>query len=342
MNSLLLLRGEEVRELLTGREAEVMEAVGRAYLAHGEGDSSLPHSTFLRFPDDPGSRIIALPAYVGGPFRIAGMKWIASFPRNLEAGVDRASAAIILNSADTGRPLAIMEGSIVSAQRTAASAALAAAHLHRGLPAARVGLVGCGPIGFEIVRLLRVVFPELRGLLLFDLDPARAEYFGARCREEFGPLDVEVAGSTRDLLASVPLAAFATTALQPHVASLPAGPRPMTILHVSLRDLAPEVVLASDNVVDDVDHVCRAQTSVHLASERSGGCGFVRCTIADVLSGRAPTRGAEDGVTIFSPFGLGILDLAVADLVYRLAREREVGTAFDGFIASGWRGEAPR
>lgn len=339
LNDIILLRGEEIRELLDGREKEVIEAVRLAYLAHGDGRSSLPHSTFLRFPHDPGSRIIALPAYVGDGLHVAGVKWIASFPRNLEAGLDRASATILLNSADTGRLAAILEGSLISAQRTAASAALAAAHLHRGLDATRVGIIGCGPIGYQVVRFLRAVFPELGGLLLYDLSEERAAYFGARCRGDLGPLEVEVARSAGQVLASVPLVAFTTTALEPHVRSLPDGPRPSTLLHVSLRDLAPEVVLACDNVVDDLDHVCRANTSIHLASQAAGGCGFVRCTLADVLSGRAPARPEQPGTTVVSPFGLGMLDLAVAKLVYDAAVERGSGTRFDGFAPVDWRAE---
>ena len=340
LNSILLLRGEEVRELLSGREAEVMNAVSLAYQAHGTGDSSLPHSTFLRFPHDPGSRIIALPGYVGGELDVAGMKWIASFPRNLQGGMDRASAVVILNSAQTGRPLAVMEGSIISAQRTAASAALGAAHLHRGLDASRLGVIGCGPINFEVVRFLRFAFPETRTLVLFDLSEERAEYFGASCQDELGSLGVEVARSAGEVLSTASLVSFATTALQPHVAALPDGPRPATLLHVSLRDLSPEVILAHDNVVDDADHVCRAQTSVHLASEQlAGDRSFMRCTLADVLLGRAPARREEGGITIFSPFGLGVLDMALAKVVYDAAVEAGAGTLLEGFIPTGWRAE---
>ena len=83
-----VLRGEDVLGLLAGCEAEVLEVVGSAYVAHLRGLSSLPHSSFLRFPDDDRNRIIALPAYVGDGFASAGIKWIASFPGNLEKGLD--------------------------------------------------------------------------------------------------------------------------------------------------------------------------------------------------------------------------------------------------------------
>src|SRR5215204_6427074 len=147
--SIMILTGSDVLTLLSGMERELIETVKAAYEAHGRAESSLPNSTFLRFPNDETSRIIALPAYLGGEFATAGIKWVSSFPGNLDHGMDRASAVILLNSVTTGRPHAMLEGSIISAKRTAASAALSARVLHEDHDASAVGVVGCGLINFE-------------------------------------------------------------------------------------------------------------------------------------------------------------------------------------------------
>ena len=129
-----VISGAQVQEALHGREKQIMDLVEATYRLHGAGDSVNPPSYFLRFPDRPSARIIALPASIGGDVRVDGLKWISSFPENVAAGIPRASAVLILNDHDTGYPFAVLESSIISATRTAASAALAADRLSRGRP----------------------------------------------------------------------------------------------------------------------------------------------------------------------------------------------------------------
>jgi N-[(2S)-2-amino-2-carboxyethyl]-L-glutamate dehydrogenase len=333
-----ILKGPEVRSVLTGRELEVIQAVRMAYETHGDGDSSLPHSTFLTFPGQPRNRIIALPAYLGGACRIAGVKWVSSFPDNLCLGVDRASAVVILNSSQTGRPEAIMEGSVISAKRTAASAALAAQCLISESKLGRVGIIGCGLINFEIARFLLAVFPRAESFVLFDKDEARVKQFANK--KIFDGIRVEIAKDTDAVLRNCALVSIATTALTPHIGDLRECPRGAAILHISLRDLTAEAILSCDNVVDDVDHVCRAQTSVHLAEQAVGHRKFVRCTLADILKGRAPARSGPETVSVFSPFGLGVLDLAVAKLVRDLALQQGLQTVINSFVPNSWAEEA--
>lgn len=335
-NDILILKAHEVVSLLAGREVELIELTRRVYEAHAAGDSSLPQSTFLRFPNQPRQRIIALPAYLGNDFEVAGIKWISSFPSNLNKGVDRASATIILNSAQTGRPQAIIEGSIINSKRTAASAALAARSLQQNCQASRVGVIGCGPINFEVVRFLLASSPEINELLLFDPDTARADHFKEACRELSADISVWIVKEANAALKNATLISLATTALQPHINDLTACAPNSVLLHISLRDLTPEAILSSDNVVDDIDHVCRAQTSVHLAEQLTGNRDFIRCTLADITSGRAAPRSDHNRIVVFSPFGLGVLDIAVGQLVYKLAREQQRGIIIQSFLPEPW------
>ena len=328
---LLVIGAADVEAALGGRESAVIDAVKNAYLRHREGRTDLPHSVFLRFGDGRPDRIIALPARIDDDQPVAGIKWIASFPGNIHRGMARASALLVLNSTETGRPTAVMESSIVSAQRTAASAALAARELHAIDGETALGVVGCGVINFEIVRFVCSVAPRIATLLLLDLDGARARAFAERVAREIPrPLTCTIASTVQDVFDGARLVSFATVTSVPHVEHV-AWTADHTVLHVSLRDLAPRLILEADNVVDDIDHVLRAGTSLHLTEQSVDHRGFVRCTLADVVSGAAPKRSGGRPV-VFSPFGLGVLDLAVARLVMAHAEAHGTGVRVPDFL----------
>src|SRR5690606_29180948 len=117
-----------------------------------------------------------------------------------------------------------------------------------------------------------------------------------------------------DLIRSCDLVVFATVAGEPHVLDPSWFEHNPLVLHISLRDLSPEIILSSYNVVDDVEHCMKANTSPHLAEQRVGNRDFVAGTLYDVLTDRITPP--ADKPVIFSPFGLGVLDLAVARYVY--------------------------
>lgn len=325
---MLILTAGMVRSMLHGREAATIEIVGRAYQAHQRGDTRVPQSVFLSLPI-PGSRIIALPAFVDGDDPVAGVKWISSVVGNIAIGRPRATAVIVLNDTSTGEPTAILEGALISAWRTAASAAIAASHMHSG-PAQGLGLIGCGRINYEIVRFMQVVFPGLQRLLLYDSSASRARNFAQRCVEEFPMLGPEIVAHAGSVLKGEQLVSIATTAAQPHIFSLDMCAPDTTILHVSLRDLSPELILRANNVTDDVEHVCRAETSLHLAERVTGNREFIHATVGDLIAGTPQVW--DRSVRIFSPFGLGVLDLAVANGVVKRARDQGVGFMLPDFF----------
>src|SRR5689334_22936470 len=188
---ILILKSDDVATLLQGRESALIDVVRQAYETHGRGETSLPHSAFLRFSQELPNRIIALPAYLGSHFDVAGIKWVASFPGNLDHGLERASAIVVLNSTHTGRPKAIIEGSLISARRTAASAALAAQSLIDSNREICAGIIGCGLMNFEVIRFLLSVFCNLTTFIVYDLDQERVDSFKRHCETEFAGIRLE-------------------------------------------------------------------------------------------------------------------------------------------------------
>jgi 2,3-diaminopropionate biosynthesis protein SbnB len=320
---MLVITGTQIDAILAGRHREITDVIRAAYQAHGRQADSLPQASTLRFAQDRRNRIIALPASVGGDTPRSGLKWISSFPANTDAGLERASAVILMNSMTTGRVTAVLEGSLISAKRTAASAALAAAEVHRSAQPSALGLIGGGRINYEILQFLLAVGPPIDSAVVYDQSPSRAQEFARRCGEIAPNLKIGRAESTTEVLGACSLVSFATTAIEPHVPDLSMCPPGATILHISLRDIAPQAILDAENVVDDIDHVCAAQTSVHLAEQTAGHRDFIRTTICDVLLRRAAPRADARTPLIFSPFGMGTLDIALAGLVLESAGDGE-------------------
>lgn len=328
---MLIIRHSEVGEILDGRELENIAAVADAYRIHAQGDTAVPHSIFLRFPGQPRNRIIGLPAYRGGAKPAAGMKWISSFPANIDRGIQRANAAIILNSLETGRPEALVEGSLISAARTAASAALAAELLTRDHRPDGLALIGCGVINLEILRHVRAAIPGLKTVTLHDSSPERTAQFTAQVAEVAPELSVATAATAQEALAAHGLVSVATSAIEPHLDVRAATPGTV-VLHISLRDLLPESLLDVHNIVDDIDHALRERTSLHLAEQLAGHRAFVDPTIGEILLDEEAFTPVPGRTVVYAPFGLGVLDIALADDVLTTAREKGLGVEIEGFL----------
>jgi ornithine cyclodeaminase len=310
-----VIPGAQVQQVLQGREKQVVALVEQTYRVHAAGDSVNPPSYFLRFPDRPTSRIIALPASIGGSVGVDGIKWVSSFPENVESGIPRASAVLILNDRATGYPFACMESSVISASRTAASAAAAADWLSRGRERPRrIGFFGVGLIARYIHAFLDATDWSFDEIGVYDLSGESGEGFKGYLERSGTAARVTVHGSPEQLIRSSDLVVFATIASQPHVHDVTWFAHNPLVLHVSLRDLAPEILLASTNILDDVEHCLKAGTSAHLVEQMVGHRDFVDGTLAEVMAGTVSVP--DDRPVVFSPFGLGVLDLAVGKYVY--------------------------
>ncbi|KVE28648.1 2,3-diaminopropionate biosynthesis protein SbnB [Burkholderia singularis] len=323
-----VVTGVSVRRILDRTLRRAITSVEQAYLAHHDGQTINPDSYFLRFPQRPSDRIIALPAAVDGSINVTGIKWIASYPSNLGKGLARASATLVLNDPATGYPFAFLEASQISAVRTAASAVLAAnwctGHARR---AASVAFIGAGVIAKNIFDMFVADEWTFDEVVVHDRDLQSSESLSAHAARRIA---AKVRVDTLSAALDADLVVFATNAGTPYVDTptrLRAG---QTILNISLRDLAPSLLMEANNVVDDVDHCLKADTSPHLAGKMSGGRAFINGTIAQLIRGEIALDPAR--ATVFSPFGLGVLDLAIGKQVYDIAVADNLALSVPGFF----------
>ena len=328
MFSFDVVPGKVVKDILDGSVERVVDLVEDAYLRHDAGRTVNPDSYFLRFPEKPEARIIALPASIElADEQAVGIKWISSFPGNVAEGIPRASAVLVLNDYATGYPKALLEAAGISAVRTAASAAVAARAFARYIPPdGHVSFIGAGVIARTILRYLAATGYPIETLEVFDLHAESAENLARHAVEELG-LKARAIGSLDEAMGAGTVITT-TTAGTPYIGrQLRPG---QVALNISLRDFQPTVILAAENYFDDVEHCLKAGTSPHLAEQLSGGRDFVSGTLADVLTGRARPR-APRGL-VFSPFGLGVLDLAVGHFVLGAAREQGLSVEVPNFF----------
>jgi ornithine cyclodeaminase len=304
-----------------------VEAVVRL---HASGEYVLPGKIVLNWrappPGQEADIVNVMPGYVGGGFGVAGLKAIASFPGNpLVHGLPRASALILLYDAEVGLPLAVMDGTLISAMRTGAASGVAARYLARR-DARRVGLIGAGVQNRTQLMALQVACPGLRRADVFDIHPDRAELFAAEMGAQLG-MDVRVAPGAEDAVRAADIVVTATTATRPIIATGWLAPGSL-YAHISGYECEYDVIRQADKVVvDDWEQVKHRMASTVAYMWRDGlfSDTDLYAELRELVAGPKPGRENDDEVIVFSPIGLGLHDLALAWRVYQTARVRGLG-----------------
>lgn len=335
-----IVTSSSIAALAKERPAEMAHHVRRAYQLHGENQAENPCSIFLRFSQSADNRIIGLPAFLGGEYDVSGFKWVSSWPANPARGLPRAAALLVLNESATGFPFAVLEASGLSAYRTTVGAVLAAETLNERRTGDRrrtpsLGIIGCGPIARNLVQSFARAQWKIEELRVFDLAADRARAFAQAIEAVAAPgvCTVRVCDRYTSLASNCDIVAFTTSAGTPWVRDADSLRHRPVVLHLSLRDLAPEVIAASNNVVDDVRHTLRENTSVHLAEQAGGHHDFINGTLYELMFKQVHLDHRKP--VIFSPFGLGVLDLALGKWAFGHAAERREVLYVPNFFQHG-------
>ena len=306
---------------------------------HADSRSTLPGEAYLPWTTSDGNfaRSLALPGAVWGDRPAIGLKIINSSLGNVARGLRRAHGFTLLFDPDTARPVTILEAEYLSTLRTAAYTAVSVAHLAKR-PVRRVGIIGCGSIGLAHVDLIEAMDPGVE-FAMFDRDPTRLAQVTARfCASSTAVVAVPTARAAVEGSDVLVAATTTTEGYIPHDWIEPGT----LIANVSLDDLLPDVVSRADLVIVDDWNLVRDDPRRLLGRMyRSGDLleptavptgpvegrpRSVDGTLADVISGRHPGRQDERAVIVSNPFGMGILDVALAAQVAEVARAMGLGT----------------
>jgi N-[(2S)-2-amino-2-carboxyethyl]-L-glutamate dehydrogenase len=314
--------------------AAMVDVIERAFRVKARGEVRMPPKVMITWADEPGTeekhgRIMAMPAYVGGEFDVAGLKWIPSVPDNPSRnGLPRANALVLLTDRATGLPLAVMDGTVVSAMRTGAVTGVAVRHLAR--PDAQTAcLLGAGVLAHTQLDALRAVLPGLCQVRVFDPARERCTRFCERARAVAG-IDVRPAESAEAAVRGAHVVVPATMAVDPSFERGWIDPG-ATVVLVSSLDAPVDLHAVTDLlVVDDWEHESThpgryAQRLVAAGVLPADGSAAVE--LADVVTGRHPGRTEPGDRIVVTPVGLAMDDVAAAWYVLQGARSRGLGTS---------------
>ncbi len=302
-------------------QAEIMKLVRMSLAEHGKKMVEMPaktgiHPIYNAFHH-------ALPAFVPAA-DASGIKWVGCFPENYKYKLDQTSALIILNDVQTGWPLAIMDGTWITAKRTAAVSAIAVEKLARR-DSSEVGILGCGVQGQEHLAALATVMTDLKKVKVLDIRPGIAQQLIDRFKGDYSFAIVE-ATSIEELVRGSDVMVTATAILQ--------KPNPIIkdewikrgalLLPVDLDSVFQWKTMkrADKFLVDSLEEMNYFMSIGYLAH----GLPPLYAEIGEVVADLKPGRQNDEEVIFDMNIGMGVVDVVVAKDIVGRAIKRNIGT----------------
>jgi N-[(2S)-2-amino-2-carboxyethyl]-L-glutamate dehydrogenase len=307
-----------------------LEAIQKSFELHGRNEVIQPYKPVIRWggpeTEETRGRIMTMPSYLGGNLDVAGMKWIPSMPENpKKIGQPRASAVIILSDPHNGFPLAIMDGTIVSAMRTGAATGIAAKYLAN--PDSRtVGIIGAGVQARTQLKAVTSAFKnQIEQIKVFDLNEEKTNQFAKEMQVELN-VSVITASSAEEAIRDSDIVITATMSTFPYVKGewLKEG-----AFHseISFWDTDPQELVHYDKVVvDDFEQVKHHGVDVSYRAVRDGILSEEEViNLGEIIVGKRNGRENPKQKILFNPIGMSIHDVSEAYRVYKNAKEKGIG-----------------
>lgn len=322
------------------------------YVMGGANHNS--HGCMIMFPDDPqfpgmpknadDRRFMAMPAYLGGSYQMAGMKWYGSNVENKKVGLPRSILMMMLNDKDTGAPLALMSANLVSAYRTGGIPGVGAKYLARK-DSRVVSIIGPGVMGKTSLAAFVSVCPNLDTVKIKGRSQRSLDAFTRFIREELPQIkNIEICDSVEEAVKDSDIISFTTT-VRDDVSSFPYinGDWIKKSALISMPSAArfDDDFLAGCKLVVDNSKLYEAWEEEYpyptYPQVQIIGTKFTDLKhdgkieaediidITDIIEKRHPGRTSDDEIIVYSVGGMPVEDIAWGGTVYRNAVKLGIG-----------------
>ncbi|WP_436927745.1 ornithine cyclodeaminase family protein [Halosimplex amylolyticum] len=315
----LLLDPDAVEE--AAEMPAVVDAVEEAFAADARGDVQMPAKSYIDLPEYNGD-FRSMPAYMdAGEWDAAAVKWVNVHPDNpADHALPTVMGTVVYSDPETAFPLALLDGTTITRERTGAAAAVATDHL--AVEDARtMGIVGAGVQSYTQLEAVATV-RAIEEVVVADRDDERVAEFVDAFDDRF-----DVRGGSIEEAAQCDVLSTVTPVEEPIVHSV--GER----THVNAigadaagkHEIADEVLLDATLVIDDYEQ-CTHSGEINVPwSAGVLGDDDLHAELGEIVVGEKPGRTPETGVTVFDSTGLAIQDVATSHVVYEYADEHGVG-----------------
>jgi len=306
---------------------DVMNVVEEAYRQKGLGAVQMPGKVYLNFPK---GDLRVMPSFLTN-LNQAGVKVVNYHPGNTERNLPSVAAVIVINDPETGFPLCIMDGTLITAMRTGGSTAIATKYL-KGEEDGVLGIVGSGgQARTQLEGVLSVC--RVTTVKTYDKDPSRSKAFIEWGRAKYPDLKFEQADSVKKCVVGSNILCTITPSRAPIVDNswITTG------MHINAigadapakQELDPKILNRAKVVVDDVEQACHSGEINVPLSRGVFSKGSIYCELGSIVAGLKPGRSSQQEVTVFDATGISILDVATGWFAYRRAREANLGMYLD-------------
>ena len=313
------------------------------------------HGAQVIFPDDPqfegmpknadDRRFMAMPAYLGGKYQMAGMKWFGSNCENKASGLPRSILMMMLNDKDTGAPLALMSANLVSCYRTGAIPGVGAKYLARK-DSETVTIIGPGVMGRTCLLAFLSVCPKITTVKVKGRGQRSLHAFEEFVKKECPQIQqVIVCDSMEEAVKDSDIICVTSTAPVkeidfPYIAEDWVKKGALICLPSAARFDDDFLINRCKKVVDnyklyeawaeefpypsyEMVQIIGSKFTDYLHEGRIQREDIV--DIADIINKKHPGRESDDEIIVYSVGGMPVEDIAWGGTVYRNALKEGIG-----------------